>query len=115
MSDQQSFQVGVDDFAARVKANYPEYSDLDNHFLASSVANKYPEYRNVIAWGSNRPTFDDEGAHTFGSAIPQPPAWANPFQTPSVAQPTKPGLMPAQPPAWANPFQTLRTAQPTPA
>lgn len=36
--------LNVDDFASRIKAKYPEYSDLDNKDLTTRILSKYPEY-----------------------------------------------------------------------
>jgi hypothetical protein len=40
--------ISVDDFAAKVKAKYPDYAGLDNATLAQKIVAKHPEYKNQV-------------------------------------------------------------------
>ena len=37
-------QLTVSEFAARIKAKYPEYKDIDDLELSRKIVDKYPEY-----------------------------------------------------------------------
>lgn len=41
-------KLSVDDFAAKVKAKYPDYADVDNSTLVQKVLSKYPEYGDQV-------------------------------------------------------------------
>jgi len=38
-------------FAARIKAKYPQYKDIDDTLLAHKIVDKYPEYRDMVDFG----------------------------------------------------------------
>lgn len=40
--------LNVDDFAAKIKAKYPEYANVDNAVLAQRMVTKYPEYATQV-------------------------------------------------------------------
>lgn|GEM_PF-5658731 len=40
--------LSVDDFAAKIKAKYPDYSDMDNRDLAQRIVAKHPEYKQSV-------------------------------------------------------------------
>ena len=41
-------QLGIKEFADKVKGKYPEYAGLDDSDLVQRVLSKYPEYRDVV-------------------------------------------------------------------
>jgi hypothetical protein len=41
--------LSVDDFAARIKAKYPDYAGMDNTTLAQKVIAKHPEYASQVS------------------------------------------------------------------
>ena len=43
-----SDKVSVDAFAAGIKANYPEYKDVDNNELVGAMIEKYPQYADQV-------------------------------------------------------------------
>ena len=40
--------LNIDDFAAKIKAKYPEYANVDNAVLAHRIVQKYPEYGSQV-------------------------------------------------------------------
>ena len=44
----QQAPLNVDDFAAKIKAKYPEYANIDNALLAQRIVAKYPEYATQV-------------------------------------------------------------------
>ena len=56
-------QLTVSEFAARIKAKYPEYKDIDDLELSRKIVDKYPEYESVVI-------FDD--LKKKDEAIPSP-------------------------------------------
>ena len=41
-------QLTVSEFAARIKAKYPEYKDINDLELSRKIVDKYPEYKSVV-------------------------------------------------------------------
>ena len=46
----QEGKVTVEEFAAKIKAKYPEYNDVDDLTLAKAIVGKYPEYEQVVSF-----------------------------------------------------------------
>ena len=42
--------LDVNTFAAKIKAKYPEYKDMDNTLLAQKIVEKYPEYKDQVSF-----------------------------------------------------------------
>lgn len=42
--------MDVNEFAAKIKAKYPEYKDIDNKLLSEKIVAKYPEYKPVVSF-----------------------------------------------------------------
>ncbi len=47
MADQQ---LTVSEFAAKIKAKYPEYKDIDDLELSRKIVDKYPEYESLVVF-----------------------------------------------------------------
>lgn len=49
--------LSVQDFAAKIKAKYPEYQNVDDNTLAQKIVAKYPEYQNQVdlSGGASQP------------------------------------------------------------
>lgn len=43
-----STPLNVDDFAAKIKAKYPDYANIDNSVLAHRIVDKYPDYADQV-------------------------------------------------------------------
>jgi len=44
--------LSVTDFSAKIKEKYPEYKDIDDEKLVSSIVEKYPEYKGKVSIGA---------------------------------------------------------------
>lgn len=88
----------VDQFAAKIKAKYPQYAQVDNATLTDKILAKYPQYSshvNVpIAKMGNIPTADNL---TQQSNIPYTPQYADAHQQAINVAKTQQQLPPQQP------------------
>lgn len=48
-------KISAVEFAAKIKAKYPEYQDISDVELAQKMVAKYPEYVNVVELGEPQP------------------------------------------------------------
>lgn len=58
-------------FAARIKAKYPEYKDIDDTLLTNKIIEKYPEYKDMVDLGPS-PTPDSkkkEALEAYGAGL----------------------------------------------
>lgn len=58
--------LSVQDFAAKIKAKYPEYRDVNDAELAQKVVAKYPEYKSKVDFGKS-----GSGAPNVAAAVSQ--------------------------------------------
>lgn len=54
--------MNYQEFAAKVKAKYPEYADMDDRELTDRVIKKYPEYKSQVTFETQQPAPSDKGA-----------------------------------------------------
>ena len=52
--DDPTPKLSVKDFAAKIKAKYPEYKDIDDVTLSNKIVAKYPEYKDVVDFGEKK-------------------------------------------------------------
>jgi hypothetical protein len=48
VQEQPPKKLSVDEFAAQIKAKYPDYAKVDNATLTKSIIEKYPDYANKV-------------------------------------------------------------------
>lgn len=88
----------VDQFAAKIKAKYPQYAQVDNATLTDKILAKYPEYSSQVnvpvAKMGNIPTATDL---TQQSNIPYTPQYADAHQQAISVAKTQQQLPPQQP------------------
>lgn len=67
----------IEQFAARIKAKYPQYKDVDNATLAQKIIAKYPEYSSKVDMGVTKPA-----TTTTSTPVPEyvPPNFLAPKQ-----------------------------------
>lgn len=76
-------KLSVSDFAAKIKAKYPQYSNVDDNTLAQKVLAKYPQYASAVSGAPTQSgiTADALGGNTGGvSANALSGGSGNPFQ-----------------------------------
>lgn len=54
--------LNIDDFAAKIKAKYPDYATMDNAVLAHRIVEKYPDYASQV----------DLNARSAPASVPKP-------------------------------------------
>src|SRR4051812_10197984 len=59
-------RMSVADFAAKIKAKYPDYAGIDDHVLALRILAKYPEYRGTVSFAPAAPTGVQRGGQARG-------------------------------------------------
>jgi hypothetical protein len=47
--------LSITEFASKIKAKYPDYSDMDDTVLVNKIIDKYPEYKSTVDLGSSAP------------------------------------------------------------
>lgn len=84
LQEESTGKLKPEEFAAKIKAKYPQYKDIDDKELTQKIINKYPQYADSV-----------EGATTNKSdgfitdiKLPKPD---EPAPTPSNPDPTAPG------------------------
>lgn len=67
--------LSVAEFAAKVKAKYPQYSDVDDYTLTTKMLEKYPEYRGQVDLKKNEsaPLGGGESGGVTPSTLPTEP------------------------------------------
>ena len=48
-------KLPIPQFAAKIKAKYPEYKDMDDTLLVNKIVAKYPEYNSQVDMGNEQP------------------------------------------------------------
>src|ERR1700743_239051 len=48
-------KLSIQDFAARIKAKYPDYKDINDTLLTQRIIEKYPEYKDMVNYQVNQP------------------------------------------------------------
>jgi len=90
---QEQPKLSVDDFAAKIKAKYPDYASIDNAELVKKIVAKYPDYNSQIDYSQKKSPVGNalpNGADLSGSGL-------NPFQ--NTQQHSSGVFMPGQEPA----------------
>jgi hypothetical protein len=102
--------LSITEFASKIKAKYPDYSDMDDTVLVNKIIDKYPEYKNTVDLNVSAPAPKTELPQFAQKAQePQPQAdagYSGPVlpQSGSVApspqqQPIQPAAQLGQPPS----------------
>lgn len=83
VAKQEGFQgdipepLSVDEFAAKIKGQYPQYANLDNNTLTQKIIKKYPEYKGVINFNADSQAPAPAGGFRYNVPnIPQDPTTA---------------------------------------
>ena len=63
MADQK---LTVSEFAAKIKAKYPEYKDIDDLELSRKIVDKYPEYESVVVFEDQKKKEDSQEPFRVG-------------------------------------------------
>ena len=63
MADQQ---LTVSEFAAKIKAKYPEYKDIDDLELSRKIVGKYPEYESLVVFEDSKKKEETQEPFQFG-------------------------------------------------
>ena len=63
MADQQ---LTVSEFAAKIKAKYPEYKDIDDLELSRKIVDKYPEYESLVVFEDPKKKEETQEPFQFG-------------------------------------------------
>jgi hypothetical protein len=48
MEDEEVVKISTQEFAAKIKAKYPQYEDINDVELTQKIINKYPEYKDQV-------------------------------------------------------------------
>ena len=83
-SETASTKLSPVDFAAKIKAKYPQYANVDDNTLTQKILAKYPQYSDLVGGGQTNAQTNNEQPNSGGfitSAKIPPPA-------PSASAPT---------------------------
>lgn len=58
VKEQPPAKLSVDEFAAKIKAKYPDYAHIDNAELVKKITTKYPDYNSQIDYGQKKSPVD---------------------------------------------------------
>lgn len=65
-------KIKVKDFAAKIKAKYPEYKDIDDNVLTQKIIQKYPVYKETVDF--SQPAESIKKKDEIGSTTSLPPS-----------------------------------------
>ena len=65
-------KISAVEFAAKIKAKYPEYQDISDVELAQKMVAKYPEYANVVELGEPQPVKKKDVGQPVSGLAQQP-------------------------------------------